>query len=268
MTKPVEKQLKLRIFAGPNGSGKSTVIDYVRAYRVNGKPIDFGYYVNADEIAVALRDKGFHFGKFDITVSRRDFSAAALLSGLLNKEFPEQRFRDSYTFGDNGIQATDPAAVDRLAQVIADYLRYRLLSEHQRFSFETVFSHQSKLDIMKAAVASGYKVYLYFVSTESWEINAFRVMARKAKGGHDVPADKIESRYYRSLGLLYEAAQVAYQVYFFDNSAENTTYKLFAHFRKVADKKEWDEVNDDNVPNWFRKYYKPQKKGDRSGFGY
>jgi len=62
---------------------------------------------------------------------------------------------------------------------------------------------------MKQAVEQGYKVYLYFVSTESPYINIFRVAARKAKGGHNVPEDKIISRYYRSLGLLADASQIA-----------------------------------------------------------
>ena len=76
------------------------------------------------------------------------------------------------------------------------------------FSFETVFSHSSKLDIMQQAVELGYKVYLYFVSTEDPEINKFRVAARKMKGGHDVPPEKIESRYYLSMNLLYNASQI------------------------------------------------------------
>jgi predicted ABC-type ATPase len=49
------KVKRLRIFAGPNGSGKSTMIDAIRKEKVNGRHVDFGYYVNADEIAVELR---------------------------------------------------------------------------------------------------------------------------------------------------------------------------------------------------------------------
>ena len=49
--KPIsKKQLRLRIFAGPNGSGKTTIINSVRAAKVNDKPIDFGNYINADDI--------------------------------------------------------------------------------------------------------------------------------------------------------------------------------------------------------------------------
>ncbi len=260
MTKETEKQLKLRVFAGPNGSGKSTVIDNVRAYQVNNKHIDFGYYINADEIAVELKSTGFSFNKFDFDVTHDDFLSAALTSGLISGNFTKELFLKSYLLRANIIKSQRHESIDRLAQIIADYLRKRLLMEKKRFSFETVFSHRSKLDIMQEAVDNGYKVYLYFVSTESWEINSFRVKARKAKGGHDVPEDKIKTRYFRSLGLLYKAAQIAYQAFFFDNSVENTQHEMFAHFKKIGGKKEWDEINEANVPNWFKQYYVPQNK--------
>ena len=67
---------------------------------------------------------------------------------------------------------------------------------------------------MREATAQGYKVYLYFVSTESPEINVARVASRKAQGGHDVPEALVKSRYYRSLNFLFDACQVAYQVFF------------------------------------------------------
>jgi predicted ABC-type ATPase len=108
---------------------------------------------------------------------------------------------------------------------------------------------------MRQAAQEGYKVYLYFVSTESPVINKSRVAARKEKGGHDVPVDKIESRYYRSLDLLYEACQLSYQVFFFDNSEEGAELKMFAHFKKNGEKKVWDIVDTAEVPNWFIKYY-------------
>ena len=113
---------------------------------------------------------------------------------------------------------------------------------------------------MKEAKKNGYKVYLYFVSTESPEINKLRVKSRRDQGGHDVPPDLIESRYYRSLDLLYEACQVAYQVYFFDNSIEGEESDMFAHFKMEKGKKHWDEIKIENVPAWFKKYYSDKIK--------
>ena len=109
---------------------------------------------------------------------------------------------------------------------------------------------------MKSAIEAGYKVYLYFVSTESPEINKFRVKkVRVEEGGHDVPEAKIESRYYRSLDFLYEAAQLSYQTFFFDNSRDGEGFKLFAHFKKHGGEKKWDAIDNSIVPRWFIKYY-------------
>jgi predicted ABC-type ATPase len=101
----------------------------------------------------------------------------------------------------------------------------------------------------------GYKVYLYFVSTESPEINKFRVESRATQGGHDVPADKITSRYYRSLDFLHEACQLAYQVFFFNNSIDGEDSVMFAHFKIEKGKKKWDAIDERNVPQWFKDYY-------------
>ena len=90
-------------------------------------------------------------------------------------------------------------------------------------------------------------------------INKYRVKeVRLKEGGHDVPEDKIESRYYRSLNLLFNAAQIAYQSYFFDNSGEE--FRAFAHFKKVKGKKQWDAIDKSQVPDWFLKYYSAKVK--------
>jgi predicted ABC-type ATPase len=255
-----KQQLRLRVFAGPNGSGKSTVIQYVRNYKINNIPIEFGYYINADDIASKLRADLFSFKEFGISITNKEFLNVALASGLINERFSQETFKSSYKLRANAIRLMHVHLCERLAQIIADFLRKKLLEKEERFSFETVFSHSSKLDIMKEAKKKGYKVYLYFVSTESPEINKLRVESRRDQGGHDVPPDLIESRYYRSLNLLYQACQIAYQVYFFDNSIEGKESDMFAHFKVEKGKKHWDEINVEMVPAWFKKYYSDKIK--------
>jgi predicted ABC-type ATPase len=212
---PVKSQTKrLRVFAGPNGSGKTTIIEGVRDYRIKGIPIDFGIYINADDIARNLRLGKFDFAEYRIKPTSEKFIAITNQSGLIGKEFSERKFISSFKLAGTRLVLLNKKADERLAQIIAHFLREELLEQGLKFSFETVFSHQSKLDIMKRASERGYKVYLYFVSTESPEINIYRVSVRTDKGGHDVPDDKIRSRYQRSLELMFEAAQVAYQAYF------------------------------------------------------
>lgn len=246
----------MRIFAGPNGSGKSMVISAVREKLIEGYPIDFGIYINADDIARTLSKSSLHFKDYSLlNIKEEDIVQVALESGLINNFFTKDQFLSAFKVNRNRLQLLDKSHAIRFAQVIADFLRKRLLNEDKKFSFETVFSHPGKLDIMKEATRKGYKVYLYYVSTMSPEINKNRVKIRVSKGGHDVPDDKIESRYYKSLDLQYDAAQIAYQAYFFDNSKDNGEIKMFAHFKKREGKKVWDNIIEEDVPDWFVQYY-------------
>lgn len=106
-------------------------------------------------------------------------------------------------------------------------------------------SSRDKVDLMGEAQAMGYRTYLYFVATESPEINIQRVQVRVAEGGHDVPPDRVRARYSRSIALLAEACNVANRAYVFDNSGE-------AH-RLVAEVTEAEELtlHTDSLPHWF-----------------
>ncbi len=245
--------LRMRVFAGPNGSGKSTIIDAARKHKENGKVIDFGIYINADDIAQALRANKFSFNQYELRVTNKDFFAVSIASGLVNNEFTEADFKRCYEFKENRILLNVEESDEHLAQILANYIREKLLDEKKKFSFETVFSHESKLDIMKRAAKAGYKVYLYFVATEDPEINKLHVASRVIDKKHDVPPDKIIKRYYKSLELLFYAAQVAYQAYFFDNSG--TEFAPVAHFKWEKGKKKWDNIDMEKLPNWFKKYY-------------
>ncbi len=252
----------MRVFAGPNGSGKSTIINSVRSLKVNGFPVDFGIYVNADLIAVDLQKGKSSFKQYKVIISQDKFVDIALNSGLIGEEFTEYQFMTSFRIVENVLFLKEPSAIEHIAQIIAHVLRKKLLQERKKFSFETVFSHESKVDIMKEAVKAGYKVYLYFISTNSPEINKYRVKVRVKQGGHDVPEDKIVSRYYRSMNLLHEASQYSYQAFYFDNSEDGTgKQSMFAHFKLDKDgNKMWDEIDRKIVPNWFIEYYSKKNK--------
>ena len=209
-----KKILRLRVFAGPNGSGKSTVLKFIRKQKINGRKIDLGYYVNADDIAEDLMKGGISFTKYRFKTTLKEFKDYTLVSGLINEEFNKSLFLKSFKLRANHLTLIAKSSKEYLAQVIADFIKRKLLSERKKFSFETVFSHPSKIDFMREAVQAGYKVYLYFVSTESPDINVFRVSARKKKGGHDVPENKIRSRYQRSMDNMFDASLIANSLIF------------------------------------------------------
>lgn len=86
----------MRIFAGPNGSGKSTIIKAVRNYKVKGIPVDFGIYINADDIAKKLRKGKLTFKQYKVQVENHEFLDIVSKSGLLNNKFTLNDFKKSY----------------------------------------------------------------------------------------------------------------------------------------------------------------------------
>ena len=253
MTKKSNK--RLRVFAGPNGSGKSTIIQAIRDYNVKGRFIDFGIYINADDIAKILLKEPLNLKQFKIIAKNKEFKSIVLNSGLINDEFTEQEFTSAYSLRANVLRLKNKNYIDQIAQIIADFIRKTLINENQKLSFETVFSHQSKLKFIAEAKSAGYKIYLYYVATESVEINIFRIKERVKNGGHDVPEAKVRSRYHNSLDLMYEAAQLCDQVYFFDNSDDDPDNSAFASFKLISGKKHWTYERSRDFPNWFFEYY-------------
>lgn len=253
---PDQTQLRLRVFAGPNGSGKSTVIKKVRETVINGKEIDFGVYINADDIAKTLSEDSFNFSIYEIECVKDEILNFASPSGLISDKFTINQLEKAIEVNGSKLNLLLKEFKDNVAQIIARFLREALLNAKKRFSFETVFSHESNLEIMERAVLAGYKVYLYFVATESPEINKYRVALRVRQGGHPVAEDKIEKRYYKALELLHDAAEISYQAFFFDNTMEEEPFKLVGHFKNIGGAKKWDDdIEKEKVSNWFKKYY-------------
>lgn len=115
-----------------------------------------------------------------------------------------------------------------------EQLREDCLVKKQSLIFETVMSVSQKVDYIKRAKMAGFFVRLFFVSTNSPQINAARIAKRVMEGGHDVPIPKIISRYYRSIANCAIAAEFVDRTYVYDNSIENADARLL--FRMVDGK--------------------------------
>jgi hypothetical protein len=129
LTNTHSPQLRLRVFAGPNGSGKSTVIERVQSTKSKNRLIDFGVYINADDIAVSLLRGGFSFASYDVSVTGKEFKTIALASGLIGGEFPADRFSRCYFIRNSTLKLKVPSENERMAQIVADFLRKKLLAE-------------------------------------------------------------------------------------------------------------------------------------------
>jgi predicted ABC-type ATPase len=102
------------------------------------------------------------------------------------------------------------------AQVAAE-TRARLIASGRSFIAETVFSHPSKLDEIRAAQAAGYQVILHVMLVPE-ELAVRRVAYRVQAGGHDVPEHKIRERYQRLWPLAAQAVSLADRAVVYDNS--------------------------------------------------
>ncbi len=236
---------RIRMFAGPNGSGKSTVFEAVRA-RFN-----IGIYVNPDDMARQLVSaEGLALSHYALN----DLSAREIHAAKRDSSFQQTAKASGAPLSiryEKGVLRVDrPHALHYEAAFLSNFFRVELLKRGIGFTFETVMSHPSKLDFVRQAKGRGYRTYLYFVCTESAEINKARVARRAALGWHDVPVPKIEARYARSLGLLAEAALLADRCFLYDNSADG---KAFRYLLEVEQGKKV-RIQTDQLPAWSIRY--------------
>ncbi len=104
---------------------------------------------------------------------------------------------------------TDPLQRSMAARDWADGARLRCLAAGQSLVTETVFSHPSKLDLLRDAKTSGFEVALYVVCLDDPRVLPARVRQRVDEGGHAVPVRKILERYPRTVSHLREAVRIA-----------------------------------------------------------
>ena len=100
----------------------------------------------------------------------------------------------------------------------AEQLREDCLQSGRSFTFETVLSTRRNIDFLIRAKSAGFYISCVFVLTSDPEINVLRVKSRVLDGGHDVPRNKIRSRYAKSLANIAELASICNQCRIYDNT--------------------------------------------------
>ena len=136
----------------------------------------------------------------------------------------------------------------RAAQV-AGSLRQELLNLRESFVFETVFSDPvgAKISFLKEAEAQAYTVVLCFIGISGPEVSEERVAMRVSQGGHDVPSEKLATRYPRTMANLQAAIQNLQHVWIFDNDDLRTPFRKVARFERGK-----QIFSDPLAPQWLR----------------
>lgn len=110
-------------------------------------------------------------------------------------------------------------------------LRDRYLDERRSFITETVFSHPSKVELVRRAEGLGYRVHLQVLMVPV-ELSVARVEQRASEGGHDVPRSKIVERHARLWALVGDAIDIAYESRVYDSSGQRgRSFVEVARFR-------------------------------------
>ncbi len=236
----IQTTKRVRMFAGPNGSGKSTIKAAI-------DPSLIGIYVNPDEIEKEMQEKAF----LNLENYLVDTTAEEILGFFANSSFLQQagfsHESQKLTFSNGKLFFHAITVNAYFASVASDFLRHKLLHSGHSFTFETVMSSFDKVEFLQKAQRNDYRTYLYYVATKDPAINVSRVQNRVNFGGHSVPEDKIISRYYRSLELLFQAVKFTNRTYVFDNS-------LFEHLyiAEITNGQEL-EMKTNEMPDWFKK---------------
>jgi predicted ABC-type ATPase len=140
--------------------------------------------------------------------------------------------------------------LSRIASDLAEETRGRHVGRRESFVMETVFSDPigEKVEFLASARAQGYCVILVFIGLASAELSRGRVLQRvRDEGGHDVPDDRIESRYPRTLENLKRALPRVDLALVLDNSSPSEPYGFVALWRDGCPVK-----TTESPPEWCR----------------
>ena len=112
-------------------------------------------------------------------------------------------------------------------------IREIMCAKKQSFIVETVLSDPvgAKINFLKQAFRQGFQVRLIFIGIADAALSQKRVASRVKAGGHDVPTDKIQQRYPRTLNNLKLGIEQLPDVWIYDNSSFKNPYHLLAQYK-------------------------------------
>jgi predicted ABC-type ATPase len=130
------------------------------------------------------------------------------------------------------IKPESPEKAGYMASHLISRLGEELLDQGVSFCFETVFSHESKIDFVARAKALGYEIILVYIHLDTAALNEARVHQRVSEGGHNVPAEKIRSRIPRTMKHIATVLPLVDEAHLLDNSSRQDPYKEIAVVRR------------------------------------
>jgi predicted ABC-type ATPase len=127
------------------------------------------------------------------------------------------------------IQSANPGITESQASSAAWHEGRRLLeraiADRRSFAFETTLGGHTITALLDRVLTEGIEVRIWYVGLASPELHIARVRARVARGGHDIPEDRIRERYNRSrLNLIHLLPNLT-ELRVYDNSREADPFR-------------------------------------------
>lgn len=141
-------------------------------------------------------------------------------------------------------------AAEIAAERRVDYLKRGL-----SFATETVFSHPSKLVLLRTARERGFRLVVFHLHMDSADLAVARVRERVVEGGHPVPEQKVRERFERNQALIHAGVLIADRAMIYDASVLNRAPLLLAEYRSGR-----LSVVSRQLPNWFVRLYAPDQQ--------
>jgi predicted ABC-type ATPase len=114
----------------------------------------------------------------------------------------------------------------------ANELREALIEQRKSFATATVFSHPSRMEILRRAGEAGFERWVTWVGVELADLAVARVRERVSRGGHPIPEEKIRARYERMQALAREAVTTCERGMVIDNSTRTRPLRLVLAFER------------------------------------
>lgn len=120
-----------------------------------------------------------------------------------------------------GLSGFNPEALAfQAGRIMLNRLR-ELAAERAIFAFESTLASRTFEPWIRKLIATGYDFHLLYVWLDSAELAQRRVRLRVKRGGHHIPDEIVERRYFRSITNFYHLYRPLARTWrFYDNSSD------------------------------------------------
>jgi predicted ABC-type ATPase len=117
------------------------------------------------------------------------------------------------------------------------------LEQNISFNQETTLCGKMILNNIKQAKEQNYFIELHYVGVDSVDIAKMRIQYRVQQGGHGIPDEDVERRYFESFENLAKVLPYCDMVVFYDNTKEFRRIMLYQQENKIP--------LGESLPSWY-----------------